>query len=366
MGKKRKRDNEIFIFKVCNLICANCVIPENFPGIKFNDEGVCNHCLSFEKKRNKVDENRERYRQKLLNLIDLLSQSEEPSQLNKRPYDAIMAYSGGKDSTYTLKILKKEFGLRILAVTFNNGFISPKALENIKRVTEELDVDRLLITPAVNTLKKAFRLSARSDLYPLKAMERASSICNTCMNLTKSLVIKYAIEMGIPLIAYGWSPGQAPIQSSIMKLNPSMIRQTQEIIIKILREFLGDDLTSYVLQEKHFKMIERESEKTKKGIFYNIHPLAFFEYNEEKIIMEIKKLGWEHPEDTDTNSTNCLLNAYSNLVHQEQFGYNPYTFEVASLVRGGFMDREDGISKLNSAPDENVINYVKKKLEVNQ
>jgi len=25
-------------------LCTRCVLPETFPGIKFDDEGVCNYC----------------------------------------------------------------------------------------------------------------------------------------------------------------------------------------------------------------------------------------------------------------------------------------------------------------------------------
>ena len=35
-----------------------------------------------------------------------------------------MCYSGGKDSTYTSIILKNEYKLNILAITFDNGFVS--------------------------------------------------------------------------------------------------------------------------------------------------------------------------------------------------------------------------------------------------
>ena len=34
--------------------------------------------------------------------------------------------SGGKDSTYTLSLLRQRYNLRVLAVTFDNGFISPQ------------------------------------------------------------------------------------------------------------------------------------------------------------------------------------------------------------------------------------------------
>ena len=37
----------------------------------------------------------------------------------------LLGFSGGKDSSYTLWQLRERYGLRVLAVTLDNGFISP-------------------------------------------------------------------------------------------------------------------------------------------------------------------------------------------------------------------------------------------------
>ena len=272
-----------------------------------------------------------------------------------------MAFSGGKDSSYTLKILRRDFDLNVLAITFNNGFVSEQAFKNIQLVTEALNVDHLIMSPSFNILSNAFKQSINTKLYPIKALERASSVCNTCMNLVKSFMLKSAIEMGVPFIAYGWSPGQAPIQSSVFKLNKSMIQQMQRTIKTILQEIIGDDFKSFLLQENHYNLFSTGSTN---GLFYNIHPLAFLEYDEEKILYEIKTLGWKNPKDTDANSTNCLLNGFANQIHQKQLGFHPYAFEIAGLVRSGSMTREQGLEKLSVPPDENVIKYVKQRLGI--
>jgi tRNA(Ile)-lysidine synthase TilS/MesJ len=256
--------------------------------------------------------------------------------------------------------------MKVLAITFNHGFVSQQAIKNIKKVTETLNVDHIMVTPNQKVLCSAFTKSISSDLYPIRALERASSICNTCMNLTKSLLMKYAIETGVPFIAYGWSPGQAPIQSSVMRLNLSMIRQTQSVVINTLKKIMREELNSFVLQERHFKILDFDMENAKEVFLYNIHPLAFLEYNEEKILKEIEKLGWALPKDTDANSTNCLLNACANQIHQEQHGFHPYAFEVAGLVREGYITRENGMAKLSIPPDEKVIDYVREKLGIQQ
>jgi len=339
------------------LICTNCTLPETFSGIHFDENGVCNYCVHFNEKQLSQNDIKKRYKQKFLDIIN--KQISESSNRIARSYDVIIAYSGGKDSTYTLKILKEIFDLRIIAITFNHGFISQQALKNIEKMTGSLSVDHIMITPAPKVIYHAFKESLNSNSYPMKALERASSLCNTCMNLAKSLLLKHAIEMDIPFIAYGWSPGQAPIQSSVMMLNPSMIRQTQSAMIKILSTIMNDDLNAFILHDRHYNMLENDSAKK---ALYNIHPLAFMDYNEQAILDEILKIGWEPPKDTDSNSTNCLLNSYANVVHQEQFGFHPYAFEVAYLVRAGHMRRDEGMAKLSAPPDKHIINIVKDKL----
>jgi len=64
----------------------------------------------------------------------------------------------------------------------------------------------------------------------------------------------------------------------------------------------------------------------------------------------------------DANSTNCLLNSLANSVHQERHGFHPYAFEMAKLVREGYLDRRTALEKLNKAEDPATVDAVKKKL----
>lgn len=76
-------------------------------------------------------------------------------------YDALLCFSGGKDSTYTLWLLRKKLGLRVLAVTFDNGFLPEQTFKNI-------------FSP--NTLM------------------RASSICIACISIVKFGALCIALE----------------------------------------------------------------------------------------------------------------------------------------------------------------------------
>ncbi len=334
-------------------ICASCVLPESFPGIKFNEEGICTFCAAHDRRGDGSRKVKDKYRQRFLNLLDAVKRE----KANR--YQVILAYSGGKDSSFTLKLLREEFDMKVLAVTFDHGFLSGQAIENVKTVTEALGVDHINFSPSRPALNRAFARSVSADIYPGKALERASSICNTCMNLAKTFILAAAFQMRIPLISYGWSPGQIPVQSSVMKMNVSFVKTTEGVIKGYFKKLGAAEFDSIFLGPAFF-------ESTASGLnsleVYSINPLAFWEYNEEEIEKEVRKLGWKPPRDTDANSTNCLLNGFANLVHQQKYGFHPYAFEIAGLVREGCMTREEGLAKLDTAGDDGVIRYVRNKL----
>ena len=68
------------------------------------------------------------------------------------------------------------------------------------------------------------------------------------------------------------------------------------------------------------------------------------------------------PDDTDSNSTNCLLNAFANDVHIKRFKFHPYVWEIANMVREGVMGREDGYKKIYGAQSPDLLKIAKEKL----
>jgi len=328
-------------------ICKKCVLPANFPGVHFDDKGICNYCSSITAQSHRDESTRFRNR-----FEDLLLEYQ-----NKHSYDALMCYSGGKDSTYTLKILREKYGLRILAITFDNGFIAEQARINIETVVEKLGVDHIYLKPRFDILSKIFASCADNDVFPLKTAERASMICTACMSILKFSALRLAVEKYIPFIAFGWSPGQAPITSSIMKNNPTMVKSMQKAVYDPLYKVAGNDIRPYFLEPEYFDDPKRFP--------YNVHPLAFLDYREEDIYTSIHFLGWKAPEDVDPNSTNCLLNSFGNSVHKKRFGFNPYTFELAGLVREGYLDRDVAIKRLKTEEDPKIVKQVKHRLGLN-
>lgn len=325
--------------------CIKCILPASFPGISFDDEGICCYCKASPEKKSQ-DANKDKYRHKFLELLS--------AQQNTNGYDCIIAYSGGKDSSYTLKIIKSKYKLNILALTIDNGFLSPSAISNIRTVVESLGVDHFFIKPRFDILRKIFTACSTSDIFTAKSLERASTICTACIGLVKFITLKIALEKKIPFIIFGWSPGQAPLSASIFRNNGIMLKKMQDAIYLPLYKIVGDQIRNYFIDDS--TLTERQKFPV------NVSPLAFEEYDEIKIINELKNIGWQIPDDTDSNSTNCLLNGYANSIHQHRFGFHPYAFELANLVRGNYLNRDDAIDKINQPENDKMIAIVKNKL----
>jgi hypothetical protein len=331
---------------ISSRICSKCVLPETFPGIRFNEDGVCNFCLSH-KGMEYLQGKKSEYSNKFDSLV--------AKYRGKSAYDVLMCYSGGKDSTYTLSIFKEKYHLNILALSFDNGFLPPQTLKNIQNVVEKLGVDHILFKPRFDVLSKVFRYCANNDVYSPKALERSSAICTSCMGFIKYSALRFAVEKDIPFIGYGWSPGQAPITSSILMNTPAMIKTMQKLLFDPLHEMVGDAIKPYFLEDRHFN-----------GSYnfpYNVNPMAFLEYDIDAIYQNISRFGWKKPEAVDANSTNCLLNSFANFVHKQRLAYHPYAFELANLVREGYMDRDTAIQRLTEEEDPLTVAQVKEKLE---
>ncbi len=330
-------------------ICKRCILPETFPGIKFDDQGICNHCLRGEPTVAKTRDKKEKYRERFDQLVDEFK--------NKAPvYDAILAFSGGKDSSFTLKLLKERYDLRLVALTFDNHFISPVARANINKVIDILAIDHICFRPPWTFVKELFLLTAKEDIFPTPSLIRASAICTACIGIVKSLVLKTALEMSVPMAVFGWSPGQAPIQSAILKTNSALIQQNQTALLKAFPPKFKQEMHQYLIPDVYYNIY-------KDRFPYNIHPLAFFDYDEKNIKNELADLGWKAPTDTDANSSNCLLNAYANHCHIQRHGFHPYVLEIANMVRQKVMNRNEGIEKIYVKQDDKAVNYVKEALK---
>jgi N-acetyl sugar amidotransferase len=105
------------------------------PEIKFDEDGICNHCKNYYNRvANEVYKGEEGHR-RLSRIVEKIKEDGKSKE-----YDCIIGVSGGVDST-TVAYTVKKYGLRPLAVHFDNGWDSELSVENIKRTLDVLGID---------------------------------------------------------------------------------------------------------------------------------------------------------------------------------------------------------------------------------
>ena len=163
--------------------CTKCVTPETHETITFDNKGVCSICVGQEYKQTKIN-----WVEKKKELDELIEQYR-----GKYDYDCIVPYSGGKDSTWTLYYLVKEYGLKPLVVRFDHGFLRPNLNENTKRIQRELGVDFHHFTPNWKVVQKLM----------LQSFLEKGDFCWHCHTGIASYPMWVAIRYNVPLIFWG-------------------------------------------------------------------------------------------------------------------------------------------------------------------
>lgn len=162
--------------------CKSCLLPETYETIEFNENG-CNICNGASFKNKNIDWDKRK--KELDKLIDKYK--------GKYSYDCIVPFSGGKDSTFTLYYLIKNYGIKPLVVRFNHGFMRKIVRENNENTFKKLGVDVIDFTPNWKVVK----------LLMKESFDRKTDFCWHCHTGIFSYPIRTALIHKVPLILWG-------------------------------------------------------------------------------------------------------------------------------------------------------------------
>jgi len=143
-------------------ICTRCIYDERVSAITFDEEGVCRYCRQVETLRASYgtgDPEGERRFDAILADIRAAGKG--------RRYDCIVGVSGGTDSSYLVYLAKERWGLRPLAVHYDNTWNSAIATTNIWKVLRGLDVDlhtHVVANKEADDIFRAFFLSGVAEI----------------------------------------------------------------------------------------------------------------------------------------------------------------------------------------------------------
>lgn len=117
-------------------ICSHCILDTtDDPNIRFDENGVCNHCHFYQVQEKKYILPQEVREKKLAEIVEQMKREGK-----NKEYDCVMGVSGGVDSTYAAYITK-QLGLRALVIHLDNGWNSELAVKNIENIVQRLNYD---------------------------------------------------------------------------------------------------------------------------------------------------------------------------------------------------------------------------------
>ena len=126
-----------------SIICKRCVMDSSDKAIYFNADGICDHCLTFDREIMPVWNNGVGRDEELKLIVDGIKKNGAGED-----FDCILGMSGGIDSSYLLYLAKEKLGLRPLVFHVDAGWNSQIAVNNIERLVDGLNLD--LFTEVIN------------------------------------------------------------------------------------------------------------------------------------------------------------------------------------------------------------------------
>jgi N-acetyl sugar amidotransferase len=315
--------------------CSRCLLPETHETIQFDDEGVCNICRNNEFKKEKIDWGQKK--EDFLNIIE--------EYRGKYSYDCIVPYSGGKDSTYTLYMLAKEFKLKCLVVSFDHGFYRQTLLDNNKRVFKKLGVDSIIYKPNWLTVRKLM----------LESLLRKGDFCWHCHSGIFAYPMQVAINNNIPLVIWGEPQAEYTAYYSY----EDTLNESEEVDEKRFNRFVNlgitaDDMLGMLgdssLDKRDLDPFKYPKLRDLKRINYRSICLgSYIPWDVKKQVALIKKeLNWEEdlnagiPPEYGYEKIECQMQGIRDYLKYIKRGYGRTTHLTTIDVRNNRIEREEG------------------------
>jgi len=314
--------------------------------IKFNDDGICDHCTTFDSNIATYWDNTDNFA-----ALEKLTQKIKKSSRNK-DYDCIIGMSGGIDSSYLLHIAKRVMGLNPLVFHVDGGWNSQEAVNNIEKLVDKLDVD--LYTEVINW-------SEMRDLQLAFFKASVPHIDTPQDHAFFATMYKFAEKYNIKYILKGANFSTEGIRNPI----EWMYYQSDSVQLKDIHKKFGSvKLNSFpitsIIRHKiwlpYFKRIQV------------IRPLNYVNYNKQTAINFLtKEYGWmPYPQ---KHFESRFTRFYEGYWLPKKFGFDTRKVQFSSLILTKQMTREEALRLLSFPPlSDDIIKqeleFVSKKLQI--
>jgi N-acetyl sugar amidotransferase len=303
--------------------------------MEFDDQGVCTGCRMADVKA-AIPTVEWKRRRELLREIFEKYRCRDGSR-----HDVVIAVSGGKDSYFQTHVIKEEFGLNPLLVTYDGNNWTPAGWRNMRRMREVFGVDHIVVRPGVEVLKK---LNRRAFLT------MGDMNWHAHLGIT-TVPVRVAVQNRIPLVIWG-EHGYLDLcgQFSMDDFPEMSYRDRLEHFARGYEwtYFVGrEGLTSQDMISWKYPSDDEIFAIDLRGIYLGNY--LYWEANQHiKLVTE--RYGFEGGTETFERTYRRMSNLddmHENGVHDYlkyvKFGYGRCTDHVCKDIRAGLMSRAEGI-----------------------
>lgn len=306
--------------------CTRCCIPETQEGVNFDDFGICRACRSSEQKIHIDWTKREK------KLREILEEAKKKAGNN---YDCIIPISGGKDSTYQLHVLTKEYGMKPLAVTFSHNWWSESGWYNLQNSLEKFNVDHVAFTPNRALINKLVKKSVEG-IGDTNWHDHAG---------VGAFPLQVAVKWNIPLLIWGESiaesSGRATYDDPIHTFDRDYFLKVSAKLAP--REMMGDGVTERDLYPFEVPSVE-DIERT--GV-WGLHLGDYIFWDDERQTEFLSsQYQWKQTEMENTykryKSVEDIMSGMHDFTCYLKRGFGRATMQASVDVRNGLLTREEG------------------------
>ncbi|RAX56385.1 hypothetical protein CCZ01_09680 [Helicobacter monodelphidis] len=306
-------------------ICNRCVMDTSDSQIRFDEQGICNHCRRFDEITLPY------WKQCTKEVLDGLVYKIKQESRNKE-FDVIIGLSGGVDSSYLLHYIKKEYDLRILAVHVDAGWNSSIATQNIQALVDKLDIKLHTITIDLDEMRDLQVAFLRSGVVNCDVPQDHAFFASLYQYATKHQIryvlngANYATESVFPFSWAHFALDSIQLKDIHHKFGKRPLKQYP--------------IVSFFDYYFYYPFIKK---------MHVLSPLNYIPYNKQKALQELGlEYGWQGYGDKHCESV--WTKFFQTYFLPTKFGYDKRRPHFSSLILSGEMQREQAIEQLKESP----------------
>lgn len=309
--------------------CRECVISSRVPYVGLDESGICNLCEDH--KKSVADPAEKAWQEKYIALqqraLDDLLRSKAGKGRGR--WDAVVLFSGGKDSVYLVSRIRKEHPqLRLLLMTWNNGFYSKVALQRATEVAAKLDVEHMIYRPSASVYKTLYR-------YTLQNMGQKGSyqtVDRLDGTLNQLLGVHFGYELGIPLVLAGVDFAQEIIMQFHSYFDMPFEDMASRTLVDRMERRSGFQLEN-IFTEADRRLFWDGTGKDPDRIPHYVCPFVAWRPDKGAVKMFLDEQGLLPVKDSSPVLTNNQVLSVMSALDIRTIGYSSFEPEFAEMIR---------------------------------